>query len=128
MKKFVLMLFVSAFGLTAVNAATFLPDGFDWKSVICNIVDKAYMAKGRSAVYVPKLYKSEQYISVQSEYADYVNVGITIINQEGETVKEDVMQVAAGGENLYYVGGLESGTYELLLDFDGFTVQGLLDI
>lgn len=33
MKKFVLMLLVSAFGLTAVNAATFLPDCFTWKRI-----------------------------------------------------------------------------------------------
>lgn len=122
------MLFVSVFGLTVVNATTFLSDCFNWKQIICEMVPTGTKTKGRSAVYVPKLYQSDQYISVQSEYADYANVGITITNQEGETVKVDAMPVTAGGENLYYIGDLESGMYGFLLDFDGFIVQGLLDI
>lgn len=84
--------------------------------------------KGRSAVYIPELYQSEQYISVQSEYADYANVHIAITNQEGETVKEDVMPVAAGGENLYYIGYLESGMYEITVEFDKFSLMGIMDI
>lgn len=126
MKKFVLMLFVSAFGLTAVNATTFLPDCFNWKQIICEMVPTGTKTKGRSAVYVPELYQSEQYISVQSEYADYVNVGITITNQEGETVKVDAMQVTAGGENLYYIGDLESGTYGITVELSDFILLGEL--
>lgn len=127
MKKFVLMLFVSAFGLTAVNAATFLPDCFTWKRIICNITERHYKPKSRSAVYIPELYQSEQYISVQSEYVDDANVCITITNQAGEIVKVDVVQVTAGGENLYYIGDLESGTYEVTVEFDGFILTGELD-
>ena len=77
-------------------------------------------------MYVPELYQSEQYISVQSEYADYVNVGITITNQEGETVKVDAMQVTAGGENLYYIGDLESGTYGITVELSDFILLGEL--
>ena len=124
MKRFVLMLFVSVFGLTAVNAATFLPDCFNWKQIICNISDKHYRPRGRSAVYVPELYQSAQYISVQSEYADYANVYITITDQEGETVKEDIMQVTVGGENLYYIGDLESGMYEMTVEFGNLLLYG----
>lgn len=75
-------------------------------------------------MYVPELYQSAQYISVQSEYTDYANVYITITDQEGETVKEDVMQVTAGGENLYYIGDLESGMYEMTVEFGNLLLYG----
>lgn len=118
MKKFVLMLFVSVFGLTAVSAATFLPDCFNWKQIICDITDKNHKPKGRSAVYVPELYQSEEYLSVQSEYANYANAYIAITNQEDETLKENFIQMVAGGENLYYIGDLESGMYEVTVEFE----------
>lgn len=111
-----------------MNAATFLPDCFDWKQIICNITDKHYRPRGRSAVYVPELYQSEQYISVQSEYADYANVYITLTDKQGVTVKEDVMQVVAGGENLYYIGDLESGMYEITVELDDFVMYSSIDI
>lgn len=124
MKRIILMLFVSVFGLTAVNAATFLPDCFDWKQIVCDMVPKGTKTKGRSAVYVPELYQSELYISVQSEYADYANVYITITDKHGETLKEDIIQVTAGGENLYYIGDLESGIYEVEVEFDDCIMVG----
>ena len=79
-------------------------------------------------MYVPELYQSEQYISVQSEYADYANVYIAITNQGGETVKEDVIQVVAGGENLYYIGDLESGMYEITVELGDMLLCGNLSI
>ncbi len=69
-------------------------------------------------MYVPELYQSEEYLSVQSEYANYANAYIAITNQEGETLKENFIQMVAGGENLYYIGDLESGMYEVTVEFE----------
>lgn len=92
--------------------------------MLCKIVDKDYRSKGRSVMYVPQLYKSEEYLSVQSDVANYGNVQITVANSQGETVKNDIMQVTAGGENLYYIGDLDSGEYEVTVEFDDFTLVG----
>lgn len=128
MKRIMFILLVSIMGLTAADAHSALPSYFDWKQIVCDIVRKGTMSKGRSAVYVPELYQSEQYISVQSEYADYANVYIAITNQGGETVKEDVIQVVAGGENLYYIGDLESGMYEITVELGDMLLCGNLSI
>lgn len=119
---FISLIFI--IGLTSVNAQSALPPYFIWKQIVCDMVRKGTMTKGRSAVCVPELYQSEQYISVQSEHADYANVGITITNQNGETVKVDAVQVTVGGENLYYIGDLDRGTYEVKVEFDDFIMVG----
>ena len=49
---------------------------------------------------------------------------IIVANSQGETVKNDIMQVTAGGENLYYIGDLDSGSYEVAVEFDNFTLVG----
>lgn len=124
MKKLVLLFLLSFTGMASVNAQTALNPNLNWVQVLCKIVDKDYRSKGRSAMYVPQLYKSEEYLSVQSDVANYDNVQITVANSHGETVKNDIMQVTAGGENLYYIGDLDSGSYEVAVEFDNFTLVG----
>ncbi len=124
MKKLVLLFLLSFTGMASVNAQTALNPNLNWVQVLCKIVDKDYRSKGRSAMYVPQLYKSEEYLSVQSDVANYGNVQITVANSQGETVKNDIIQVTAGGENLYYIGDLDSGSYEVAVEFDNFTLVG----
>jgi hypothetical protein len=124
MKKLVLLFLLSFTGMASVNAQATLNPNFNWVQVLCKIVDKDYRSKGRSVMYVPQLYKSEEYLSVQSDVANYGNVQITVANSQGETVKNDIMQVTAGGENLYYIGDLDSGEYEVTVEFDDFTLVG----
>lgn len=124
MKKLVLLFLLSFTGMASVNAQTALNPNLNWVQVLCKIVDKDYRSKGRSVMYVPQLYKSEEYLSVQSGVANYDNVQIIVANSQGETVKNDIMQVTAGGENLYYIGDLDSGSYEVAVEFDNFTLVG----
>lgn len=130
MKQFLFMLLIPVFGVSAINAEhvadlpivnveTILPD-FNWTKIVCRIDVKKQMPKGRSAIYLPELYQSEDYLSVQSEYVNYENVRITITDEQGFIVKNDVIQVVAGGENLYYIGDLESGCFEITIEFDDF--------
>lgn len=124
MKKLVLLFLLSFTGMASVNAQTALNPNLNWVQVLCKIVDKDYRSKGRSVMYVPQLYKSEEYLSVQSDVANYDNVQIIVVNSQGEMVKSDIMQVTAGGENLYYIGDLDSGAYEVTVEFDDFTLVG----
>lgn len=81
-----------------------LPVMLNWQKLECSYVKETIRGKGRSAIYLPELYQSEDYLSVQSEYVNYENVRITITDEQGFIVKNDVIQVVAGGENLYYIG------------------------
>lgn len=136
MKQFLLILLIPVFGVSAiksgnvadlpiVNVETNLPD-FNWMKIICRYSNKSSKPKGRSAIYAPELYQSEDYLSVQSEYVNYENVRITITDVQGFIVKNDVIQVVAGGENLYYIGDLESGCFEITIEFDDFILCGNL--
>lgn len=124
MKKFVLALLVSVIGFISLGAQTVVPNYFHWTRIVCDIIDKTTRPSGRSVVYVPQLYYSSDYLSVQPGVANYDNVQIIVANSQGETVKNDIMQVTAGGENLYYIGDLDSGSYEVAVEFDNFTLVG----
>lgn len=100
----------------------------DWRLVICSVVKTSKTHRGRSTIYLPELYQSEDYLSVQSEYVNYENVRITITDEQGFIVKNDVIQVVAGGENLYYIGDLEDGSYEITVDFKDFILSANLDV
>ncbi len=128
MKRFVLLLYVFVLGLFTVNAETVLPTYFNWRQIVCEIVPKRG-SKGntRSVFYTPQLYQSAQYISVQSECANYDNVYIIIVDSQGVVVKEDIMQVVAGGDNLYNIGDLAEGIYKITLEYPQFSLQGLIE-
>ena len=127
MKKLVLFILTVFMGLASTSAQPVFPDFTNWKRLVCNIVPKGTTAKGRSALYVPELYYSDQYITVQSDAANYGCAYITLVNSQGETVKEGTVEVVAGGDNLYYIGDLDGGTYEVTVEFDGFILTGELD-
>ena len=116
MKRFIFLLLAFIAGLPAWN----------WKKLEYNVVKEVKKIKTRSIVYVPEVYQSEDYLSVQSEYVNYENVHITITDEQGFIVKNDVIQVVAGGENLYYIGDLESGCFEITIEFDDFILCGNL--
>lgn len=103
-----------------------LPAMLNWQKLEYNVVKEVKKIKTRSIVYVPEVYQSEDYLSVQSEYVNYENVRITITDEQGFIVKNDVIQVVAGGENLYYIGDLESGCFEITIEFDDFILCGNL--
>lgn len=128
MRKLILLLLVSVLGFTAVGAQTVIPDLLGWKRLVCNIAPRKKMPKGRSAVYIPQVYYSDEYISVQSDAANYSEVSVIIINSQGETVKNDILEVVAGSDNLYYIDDLDCGTYELTMEFADFTLSGEIEI
>lgn len=128
MRKLILALLVSVIGFTAVEAQTVIPGLWGWKRLVCNIVPRKSMPKGRSTVFIPQVYYSDEYISVQSEAANYGEVSITITNSHDGMMKNDAIQVTAGGDNLYYIGDLDSGTYEVTVEFADFTLSGEIEI
>lgn len=125
MKKIILLVLTS-FVCLSLEAIEPIFKHMDWKMLVCDIIKQTTSHKKRSAIYVPEVYQSEDYLSVQSEYVNYENVHITITDEQGRIVKNDVIQVVAGGENLYYIGDLESGCFEITIEFDDFILCGNL--
>lgn len=125
MKKIILLV-LTAFVSLSLTAVEPMFQYMDWRLVTCKVVKESKTHRGRSAIYIPELYQSEDYLSVQSEYVNYENVHITITDEQGRIVKNDVIQVVAGGENLYYIGDLESGCFEITIEFDDFILCGNL--
>lgn len=127
MKRFIFLLLAFIAGLPAFCIYN-LPIIWNWQRLECSYVKETIRGRGRSAIYLPELYQSEDYLSVQSEYVNYENVRITITDEQGFIVKNDVIQVVAGGENLYYIGDLEDGSYEITVDFKDFILSANLDV
>ena len=111
-------------GQTSANAGIASITNSDWKQIECEIIDGDYRHKDRTEIYVPQLYQSEEYLSMQTDADDYGNAQITVTDSQGETVKSDAVQVTAGGDNLYYIGDLDSGTYQVEVEFDDFVMIG----
>lgn len=121
MKKALLMFLILLTNIVSTNAQEVPASCFDWEEIVCNEFDKR---KNRSAIYVPQLYQSEEYIRVRSEYVDYDKAHIIITNMQGVVVKDEYIQIVAKGENLCYIGDLDSGSYTIRLETDDFVLVG----
>lgn len=111
--------------IVSTNAQEVPASCFDWEEIVCNEFDKnGKKDKTRSAIYVPQLYQSEEYIRVRSEYVDYDKAHIIITNMQGVVVKDEYIQIVAKGENLCYIGDLDSGSYTIRLETDDFVLVG----
>lgn len=123
MKRFILTLFTCVIVIFVINANTVFNTRL-FKMIVCEIYDKTDCDKGRSATYIPQLYQSDEYISVQSEFNDYDNVHIIITNAQSVIVKDEFINVITGDENLYYIGDLNSGDYNIMLETDDLILVG----
>lgn len=124
MEKLLLVFLLFFVGQASVNAGIASITNSDWTQIECEIIDDDYRHKDRTEIYVPQLYQSEEYLSVQTDTDNYGNAQITVTDSQGETVKSDAVQVTAGGDNLYYIGDLDSGTYQVEVEFDDFVMIG----
>lgn len=121
MKKALLMFLILLTNIVSTNAQEVPASCFDWEEIVCNEFDKR---KNRSVIYVPQLYQSEEYIRVRSEFVDYDKAHIIITNMQGVVVKDEYIQIVAKGENLCYIGDLDSGSYTIRLETDDFVLVG----
>lgn len=124
MKKALLMFLILLTNIVSTNAQEEPASCFDWEEIVCNEFDNNNKTKSRSAIYVPQLYQSEEYIRVRSEYVDYDKAHIIITNMQGVVVKDEYIQIEAKGENLCYIGDLDSGSYTIRLETDDFVLVG----
>ncbi len=124
MKKALLMFSILLTNIVSTNAQEVPASCFDWEEIVCNVVLRNGKDKTRSAIYVPQLYQSEEYIRVRSEYVDYDKAHIIITNMQGVVVKDEYIQIVAKGENLCYIGDLDSGSYTIRLETDDFVLVG----
>ena len=124
MKKALLMFSILLTNIVSTNAQEVPASCFDWEEIVCNVVLRNGKDKTRSAIYVPQLYQSEEYIRVRSEYVDYDKAHIIITNMQGVVVKDEYTQIVAKGENLCYIGDLDSGSYTIRLETDDFVLVG----
>ena len=127
MKRLVLSLFVSLVGLSAVNADTVF-DVAGWEQVECHMDPKTEQPKGRSIVYVPNLYQSELYLCLQYVSFDDTSAHISILNSQGQVVKDDMMQVVENGNSLFYIGDLSDGIYTVKIDTADFLIVGAIEV
>lgn len=124
MKKALLMFLILLTNIVSTNAQEVPASCFDWEEIVCNIMSRNVRGKTRSAIYIPQLYQSEEYIRVRSEYVDYDKAHIIITNMQGVVVKDEYIQIVAKGENLCYIGDLDSGSYTIRLETDDFVLVG----
>ena len=123
MKKALLMFLILLTNIVSTNAQEEPASCFDWEEIVCNEVD-IKKKNPRSVIYVPQLYQSEEYIRVRSEFVDYDKAHIIITNMQGVVVKDEYIQIVAKGENLCYIGDLDSGSYTIRLETDDFVLVG----
>lgn len=124
MTRIVSVFFAFIVGCISINAQISLPSNITWEKIICNIYPNIIKNKGRSIVYFPQLYYSDEYISIQSEFENYENVHVMITNAQSVVVKDEFINVMTGDENLYYIGDLNSGDYNIMLETDDLILVG----
>ncbi len=61
---------------------------------------------------------------IQSEFENYENVHVMITNAQSVVVKDEFINVMTGDENLYYIGDLDSGDYNIMLETDDLILVG----
>ena len=127
MKRLVVSLCVSRVGLSAVNADTVF-DVAGWEQVECHMDPKTEQPKGRSIVYVPNLYQSELYLCLQYVSFDDTSAHISILNSQGQVVKDDMMQVVENGNSLFYIGDLDKGTYTIEIETNEYYMVGEFEV
>lgn len=124
MTRIVSVFFAFIVGLISINAQISLPSNITWEKITCYKYNKENKNKERSAIYAPQLYQSDEYISVQSESENYENVHVMITNAQSVIVKDEFINVITGDENLYYIGDLDSGDYNIMLETDDLILVG----
>lgn len=127
MRKLVFILFLTVTGLSAVSADTVF-DFLDWEQVECSIDPKTTRPNTRSVFSVPRLYQSEQYLFLQYSSNRITNAHVSILNAQGEIMKDGIIQLGNDCDNLFYIGDIADGMYTVEIETDDFFMVGTIEI
>lgn len=118
-KKLLLLLFMSLMGLVNMSAET--------REIIYSI---DYNDGGKLPRSIMKktmhIYQDDEYIILSSTSEQFVHIIITDAN--GMIVKYETVVIVPGQDTLLYIGDLASGTYELTIKTDSYTLHGSFEV
>lgn len=127
MKRYLFLLLALAVCLPSIKAYN-LPSLFNWNELYCQVLKQHKKGKPRSAFYVPQIFISEEFLSVQSECVNYDNVHVVITDSQSVIIKDVFILVEADAENLCYIGNLDKGKYEVTVEFEDFMMYSTFEI
>lgn len=94
--------------------------------IICSIDYNDKRKHSRSVITPLKVYQSDNYLNMSSNDEQYAYVVIKDANRNIE--KSETVVVASGQDTLLYIGDLASGTYELTIETDSYTLYGCFEV
>lgn len=100
-----------------------------WYEIPCSCSYQHYSngSYPRSVFKTPKIYEALPYILVSGTQEASV-VSITISNANGMDVKKETIIVSSDQNATIYIGDLESGTYDLTIELEYYTLYGCFEI
>lgn len=118
-KKLFLLLFMSLIGLSNMSAET--------REIIYSIDYNEGKEQPRSIIKkTMSIYQDDKYIMLSSTDEQSVHVTITDVNSM--VVKCETVVIVPGQNTLLYIGDLASGTYELTIETDSYTLYGSFEV
>ena len=118
-KKLFLLLFMSLIGLSNMSAET--------REIIYSIDYNEGKEQPRSIIKkTMSIYQDDKYIMLSSTDEQSVHVTITDVNSM--VVKCETVVIVPGQDTLLYIGDLASGTYELTIETDSYTLYGSFEV
>ena len=118
-KKLFLLLFMSLIGLSNMSAET--------REIIYSIDYNEGKEQPRSIIKKPiYIYQNDKYIMLSSTSEQSVHV--TISDANGMVMKCETVVIEPGQDTLLYIGDLASGTYELTIETDSYTLYGSFEV
>lgn len=73
-------------------------------------------------------YQTEDGIVIVSKMTTEQNSSITITDANGMVMKCETVVIEPGQDTLLYIGDLASGTYELTIETDSYTLHGSFEV
>lgn len=73
-------------------------------------------------------YQTEDGIVIVSKMTTEQTSSITIIDANGMVMKCETIVIVPGQNTLLYIGDLTSGTYELTIETDSYTLHGCFEV
>lgn len=126
MKKIVICIIILALGGLNVKADNNQPT---WNEIpcTCSFYNPSKVLTPRSVLKTVKAYKALPNIIV-SGIQEATIVSITISDSNGMDVKKDTIALSSDQDVTIYIGDLKSGTYDLTIKLENYTLLGSFTI
>lgn len=126
MKKIMFTMMIAFMAIQGLNAA--INDVENQLELYCSNELPWWKPIKRSALTMMQVFLSESYIRLYPSEADSGYTYVIITDASGTVVKSHTVVLVPERDTLLYIGDLASGTYELTIKTDSYTLHGSFEV